>query len=137
MNVDEKKKLSRKLSQIVSDSSLSESSISEKDQASDNKRIRMDDSNQGGETNDSEIDQLTAESKRLAPIRFFIDKTMVMKYQQVGALANEISKCFPKASLNIKFTYTRDHKVFIVTDDNKTHELLSNMDNWPEKAFDK
>ena len=78
-----------------------------------------------------------AVAERLAPIRFFIDKSMTNKYQQVGALANEISNCFPKADLDIKFAYMRDHKVFIVTDDIKTHDLLSNMDNWPKKAFEK
>ena len=80
---------------------------------------------------------LPTQTGRLAPIRFFIDKALSNKYQQVGALANEIANCFPKADLDIKFAYMREHKVFIVTDDSRTYRMLSNMENWPKQAFEK
>ena len=75
----------------------------------------------------------TATEVKLAAIKFYINGSDSTHFKKPIKLQQEITRCFSGVDLNIKFANLKGNLLKIATDDQVTHEHLS--DEWPEDAF--
>ena len=76
--------------------------------------------------------------KKLPAIKLRISDPLKTSFNNPLAIFNEIKRCFPEASLKIKFAEIAkfDAAILIIaTDDEATHTLLNSASNWRQDAF--